>query len=79
MSAHNADTVGMDEAIAELVEAARAMLLPIEHEGPCINYDGQNPEWYDEYDSCSQHLAAAEARRVRLAAAIARIDGGEHG
>jgi hypothetical protein len=75
MNAQNADTVRMDDALAELVAAAREMLLPIEHDGPCINYDGQYPEWYDEYDSCSRHLAAAADRKARLAAAIARIDG----
>lgn len=29
------------------------------HEGPCINYDGQDPDAYDEFDSCARHLAAA--------------------
>ena len=26
---------------------------------PCINYDGQDPKLYGEYDSCSRHLAAS--------------------
>lgn len=33
------------------------------HRGPCVNYDGQDPKDYDEYDSCSKHLAAARRRR----------------
>ena len=47
------------------VEAKRgvvaAYLPPGEdpHPGqPCINYDGQDPDEYDDYDSCSRHLEA---------------------
>ncbi|MDQ0694222.1 DUF6221 family protein [Streptomyces sp. W4I9-2] len=48
------------------VEAKRAVLnayLPPDadvHPGlPCINFEGQDPADYDEYDSCSRHLDAA--------------------
>ena len=33
--------------------------------GPCINYEGQDPADYDEHDSCSTHVATAEACRYR--------------
>lgn len=61
-------------AAAAVVAAAREFLLPIEHDGPCVNYEDQNPEWYDEYDSCSRHLRAAAERRERLAQALGRYD-----
>jgi len=51
---------------ARLDEAATALLeLRDGHKGPCINYDGQNPEDYDAHDSCALHLAAAEATPYR--------------
>lgn len=62
------------EDLDEVIAAARAMLPPIEHDGPCVNYDDQNPDDYDPYDSCSRHLRAAAARRERLARALALID-----
>lgn len=34
------------------------------HEGPCVNYEGQNPEHYDEHDSCSRHVAAMQVPRT---------------
>jgi hypothetical protein len=27
---------------------------------PCVNYEGQDPAGYDEYDSCWQHLEASK-------------------
>lgn len=33
------------------------------HDGPCVNYEDQDPATYDEYDSCSRHLAATETAR----------------
>jgi hypothetical protein len=35
------------------------------HDGPCINYEGQDPAAYDEYDSCVLHLEAARATPYR--------------
>ncbi|MER7813824.1 DUF6221 family protein [Streptomyces sp. NPDC096153] len=35
------------------------------HDGPCVNYVGQEPDAYDEYDSCALHLQAAEATPYR--------------
>jgi hypothetical protein len=35
------------------------------HPGPCLNYEGQSPENYSEYDTCYRHLATAEASRYR--------------
>lgn len=35
------------------------------HAGPCINYEGQDPEDYSEWDSCSRHIATAKASRYR--------------
>lgn len=35
------------------------------HAGPCINYAGQDPAAYDEYDSCHLHIQAAEATPYR--------------
>ena len=61
--------------LAAIVEAAREFLLPIEHDGPCVNYDDQNPDDYDPYDSCSRHLRAAAERRERLAEALRQYDG----
>ncbi|MEW2250409.1 DUF6221 family protein [Streptomyces sp. NPDC006975] len=29
---------------------------------PCINYEGQDPADYDDYDSCSRHLEATKDR-----------------
>lgn len=29
---------------------------------PCINYEGQDPADYDDYDSCSRHLEATKHR-----------------
>jgi hypothetical protein len=48
------------------------LLLGGEHEGPCINFDGQDPEQFDEYDSCSRHIAAFGKRRERLANVVRR-------
>jgi hypothetical protein len=28
---------------------------------PCINYEGQDPAYYDRYDSCSEHLRLSAA------------------
>jgi hypothetical protein len=51
---------------ARLNEAATALLTYRDgHQGPCINYPGQRPAAYDEYDSCALHLAAAEATPYR--------------
>lgn len=45
------------------------------HEGPCLNYRGQDPEGYDEYDSCYLHIEAAEATPYRdVAFGLADID-----
>lgn len=45
------------------------------HEGPCINFAGQDPEHYDEYDTCSRHIAVAEATPYRDAAfGLADVD-----
>lgn len=27
---------------------------------PCINYEGQDPNGYDEYDTCHRHLQASK-------------------
>lgn len=35
------------------------------HEGPCLNFKGQPPDAYSEYDSCALHLEAAEATPYR--------------
>ena len=61
--------------LAAIVEAAREFLLPIEHDGPCVNYDDQNPDDYDPYDSCSRHLRASAERKERLAEALRQYDG----
>jgi hypothetical protein len=47
-------------------EIRRRLAIPAgwAHDGPCVNYEGQDPEDRDEYDSCSRHVAAAEARRA---------------
>ncbi|WP_433701762.1 DUF6221 family protein [Nocardiopsis sp. CA-288880] len=29
---------------------------------PCINYEGQDPETYSEWDTCSRHIKASERR-----------------
>lgn len=49
------------------IAAKRAILdayLPEDgdpHPGlPCINYEGQNPEHYSEWDTCSRHIKANE-------------------
>lgn len=44
---------------------------------PCVNYEDQHPENYDEYDSCSRHLDAMQRRfsgdyLLRLLAAVYR-------
>lgn len=62
--------------LSAIVGAAREFLLPIEHAGPCVNYEDQIPEWYDKYDSCSRHLRAAAERRELLAEALQQYDGG---
>lgn len=33
-----------------------------EHDGPCINYAGQDPDGYNKYDSCWAHSEAGKAR-----------------
>jgi hypothetical protein len=35
------------------------------HPGECLNYEGQDPDGYDGYDSCYLHLRAAEATPYR--------------
>lgn len=45
------------------------------HEGPCINYEGQDPADRDEYDSCARHIAVAEATPYRdVAFGLAEVD-----
>jgi hypothetical protein len=46
-------------------EIRRRLAVPegFVHDGPCVNYEGQNPADRDEYDSCSRHVAAMEAAR----------------
>lgn len=53
----------LDEAEQEI---HRRMAIPTDwaHDGPCVNYEGQDPADRDEYDSCSRHVAAAEAKRA---------------
>ncbi len=47
-------------------EIRRRLTIPagFAHDGPCVNYEGQDPADRDEYDSCSRHVAAMEARRA---------------
>ncbi|MEU0658563.1 DUF6221 family protein [Streptomyces lavendulocolor] len=35
------------------------------HDGPCMNYEGQDADAYDEHDSCVLHLQAAQATPYR--------------
>jgi hypothetical protein len=35
------------------------------HEGPCLNYKGQDPAHYDDHDSCVLHLEASEGTPYR--------------
>ncbi|MFE7547057.1 DUF6221 family protein [Streptomyces gardneri] len=35
------------------------------HPGNCLNYPGQNPEDYDEYETCHLHIATAESSPYR--------------
>ncbi|WP_225794772.1 DUF6221 family protein [Streptomyces aculeolatus] len=45
------------------------------HDGPCLNYRGQEPEGYDEYDSCYLHIETADATPYRdVAFGLADID-----
>lgn len=37
-----------------------------QHDGPCVNYEGQDPEAYIDWDSCHRHLNAAADRQERL-------------
>lgn len=51
---------------ARLDEAASALLSYKDgHVSPCVNYEGQDPADYDEYDSCARHLKAARATPYR--------------
>lgn len=63
--------------MTDLVEWLRAALDDVEratiryrdgHEGPCVNFEGQDPSGYDEYESCARHIATAEATPYRDAA-----------
>jgi hypothetical protein len=52
------------------------------HDGPCLNYPEQDPEHYDEFDSCYRHIEVAQATPYRdatygladIAAKLAIID-----
>lgn len=45
------------------------------HDGPCLNYPDQDPEHYDEFDSCYRHNEVAQATPYRDAAfGLADID-----
>lgn len=45
------------------------------HPGPCLNYEGQRPEDYTEYDSCYLHVRDAEASPYRDAEfGLAEVD-----
>ena len=63
-----------EEETVDLVQFLRDRLAETEaavlryrdgHEGPCINFKGQDPKHYSEYDSCALHLEAAEATPYR--------------
>ncbi|MFI2349687.1 DUF6221 family protein [Streptomyces sp. NPDC019443] len=45
------------------------------HDGPCVNFEGQDPAHYSEYDSCALHLKAAEASPYRdVAFGLAEVE-----
>jgi hypothetical protein len=54
------DQVTWLRAVLDDVEAA-VLRLRDGHDGPCVNYEGQDPANYDDYDSCSRHIAVAQA------------------
>lgn len=58
-------------AAPDLLEAAKEVLKGGSHEGPCTNTPGTPLEAI----ACEKHLAAAQARKERLRAAIAKAEG----
>lgn len=53
---------GMDDLVQFLrdrYDEEHAALLG--HPGPCLNFKGQDPKHYDEYDSCYLHIEAVKA------------------
>lgn len=60
----------MSAAAAELAAAARDVLRGGDHDGPCLNYEGQNPDDYEDWDSCALHVRAGIERTERLRRAV---------
>lgn len=44
-----------------------------EHPGPCLNYEGQQPDDYNGYDSCYLHAQAYEQRVTEACAIVAGL------
>lgn len=60
----------MDDLIAFVrarLDGTRAALIRYRdgHEGPHINYAGQDPDYYDEYDSCHRCIEVARLTPYR--------------
>lgn len=58
----------------DLVERLRAKIAEVEaaiiayrdgHPGPCLNYEGQDPAAYDEFEPCALHVLVARASPYR--------------
>lgn len=62
---------------AEVLDLAAELLKGGDHPGPCVNHEGQDPDEYDEYDTCDRHIKAADERHQRLAAALGPPPDGE--
>ena len=58
----------------ELADAIRDLLQGGNHDGPCINYEDQDPAHYDGYEGCVRHIKAADQREERAAALLARLE-----
>lgn len=61
------DTDELTTWLAATLDTVEAAVIAYRdgHSGPCLNYDGQHPEAYDERDSCYLHIRAAEASPYR--------------
>ena len=65
----------MSEREDALEAALRELLRGGEHDGPCINWEDQDPAAYSEYSSCWLHLRASDERRTAARALLETREG----
>jgi hypothetical protein len=65
--------LAVQPAVLDVLRAAEASLRDGTHEGPCLNYDGQEVTDYTNWDACVIHMTTTRQREEDLALAISAL------